>query len=65
LAAPIASVGHLRLERRLNQRFHRRTHEILVPRQKSFQLDNFPLTLALGHGVLPHGSVTLNITSMP
>ena len=46
---------HLRLERGLNQRFHRRTHEIFVPRRQSFQVDNFRLTLALGHGVHPHG----------
>jgi hypothetical protein len=42
-----------RRERRLHQRFHRRSHEILVPRQQAFQVDNFRLTLALRHGVHP------------
>jgi len=46
--------GHFRLERGLNQRLHRRAHEILIPRQQSFQVNNFRLTLALGHGVHPH-----------
>jgi hypothetical protein len=55
-----------RLERRLNQRFNCGTYEILVAGQQSFQVDNFPFTLALGHGVNPlTGLVTLNITSMP
>lgn len=34
-------------------RFHRCPHEIIVPRQQPFQVDNFRPTLALGHGVHP------------
>ena len=56
--APLPLLGadrlrHLRLERGLHQRLHRCTHEILVPRQQSFQVDYFRLTLALGHDVHP------------
>jgi adenylate cyclase len=41
------------LERRLNQRFDCRMHEILVTCQQPFQVDNFRLTLAFGHGTYP------------
>jgi hypothetical protein len=46
------NLGHLR-KRRLNQRFHRRPHEILIPRQQPFQVDNFRLILGFGHAAHP------------
>ena len=42
-----------RRDRCLNQRFDRGRHEILIPRQQPFEVDNFRLTLTLGHGVHP------------
>lgn len=41
----------------------RRQHEILVPRQRPFDVDDFCPSFALGR--FPHGSVTSDITSMP
>jgi len=35
--------GHLRLERRLGQRFDCGKHEILTQREQPFGVDNFPL----------------------
>lgn len=48
---------HLRLERLLHQRLNRLAQELPVPRQQLFQIDNFPLTPSLGHGVLPFNGV--------
>jgi hypothetical protein len=46
-------LGHLRFQRRLHQRLDRSPHEIPVLRQQPFQIDDFRLSLAFGHGVLP------------
>jgi len=70
LAAPVLGVadpfGHLRFERRLDQRFDCGTHEILTQREQSFELDNFPFYPQPWSWCAPFtGSVTSNITSMP
>jgi len=58
--------GHLRLERRLDQRFDYGTHEILTQREQSFELDNFPFYPQSWSWCAPFTrSVTSSITSMP
>src|ERR1700751_2578691 len=46
-------LAHLRFQRRLEQRLQRRLQEILVALQQLFDVNQFGLTLAVGHGVLP------------
>ncbi len=44
---------HLRFQRRLEQRLQRHLQEILVALQQLFDVNQFRLTFAFGHGVLP------------
>jgi len=46
-------LGHLCLERRLNQRLDCGADKIRILRQQFFHIDQPRLTLAFGHGVLP------------
>jgi hypothetical protein len=57
---------HLRFQSRMDLTLNRRSEEVLVALQKSFEVDDLGLTFKLSHGVHPStGLVTSKITRIP
>ena len=57
--------AHLRFQRGLEQRLQRRLQEIFVALQQLFHVNQFGLTFAFGHGVLPCYGGDVNVTRIP